>query len=126
HRTGAALTVVAALFCSGETEIFAECIEQGGPRPEQHAALDAIYTHGHLELWRQAPLGWLVSLLRFSLHCLTPRWRRAVSKLPTLRLVPLAYSILQRPDQLMPPLACNSHDFAKHCRQTVVRVGCLK
>jgi len=68
---------------SGEVEIFAKCIEQGGPRPKQQPALDAIYVQAHLEHWRQAPLRWLVSCLLFPLHCLTLERRRAAPKRPT-------------------------------------------
>ena len=52
--------------CSGEVEIFAKCIEQGGPRPNKQPCPDAIYVQAHLEHWRQAPLRWLVSCLRVS------------------------------------------------------------
>src|SRR5262245_6566264 len=93
HRAGAALTVVAALLGSGEAEIFAKSIEQGSPRPKLHAALDAIYAEGHLELRCQTPLGWLVSRLRFPLHCLTPKQRRATPKRPSPRLVPRLFGV---------------------------------
>src|SRR5207342_1380760 len=46
HRAGAALAVVATLLGSGEIEIFAERIEQGGPGPERDAPLDAIHPQG--------------------------------------------------------------------------------
>jgi len=44
HRAGAALAVVATLLGSGEIEIFAECVEQGGPGPERYAAAHAVHT----------------------------------------------------------------------------------
>ena len=42
HGAGAALAVIAALFCAGEVEMIAQCVEQRRPRRNREFGLGAV------------------------------------------------------------------------------------